>query len=231
MIELQDIRRTYRKDAQEVRALDGVSLTINRGEFVAITGPSGSGKSTLMNIIGLLDRADAGSYTFDSENISALPADDLARIRNQRIGFVFQMFHLLPRTTAVENVELPIIYSERRHTGGLGLHALERVGLADRAHHMPNELSGGQQQRVAIARALVLEPDLILADEPTGNLDSHASGEIMAIFRALNDSGTTIVVVTHDVDVSRHARRTIAIVDGRIVADTRGEPAARSASV
>jgi putative ABC transport system ATP-binding protein len=218
MIELTDIRRTYRRDAQHVRALDGVSLTIERGEFIAIIGPSGSGKSTLMNIIGLLDRPDAGAYALDGEDVAVMTADERARIRNERIGFVFQLFHLLPRTTAVENVELPLVYSDARHARGLGLRALERVGLAERAQHMPNELSGGQQQRVAIARALVLEPDLILADEPTGNLDAAAGREILDIFRTLNDSGTTIVLVTHDVEVARRARRTITIVDGRIVA-------------
>lgn len=220
MIELHGVHRRYRKGTEEIRALDGVSLRIERGEFVAITGPSGSGKSTLMNIVGVLDRPDAGVYRLEGRDVGALSPDARAALRNERIGFVFQAFHLLPRTTAVENVELPLVYSERRHTRGLGLRALERVGLADRASHAPGELSGGQQQRVAIARALVLEPDLILADEPTGNLDSKASEEIMQVFRALNASGTTIVVVTHDPTVSRYADRAIVLVDGRITSDT-----------
>jgi len=220
MIEIRQLHRRYRKGAGEVHALDDVSLTIEPGEFVAVTGPSGSGKSTLLNIVGLLDRADAGTYRLDGEDVSALSPDAMAAIRNERIGFVFQAFHLLPSTTAVENVELPLVYSERRSTKGLGLRALERVGLADRARHSPGELSGGQQQRVAIARALVLEPDLILADEPTGNLDSRASTEVMAIFTQLNRSGTTIVVVTHNHEVAGSANRVIEIVDGRIRSDS-----------
>jgi putative ABC transport system ATP-binding protein len=218
MIELQNIHRVYRKGVEEVRALDGVSLTIGRGEFVAIMGPSGSGKSTLMNIVGLLDRPDSGSYHLEGKDVGALSPDALATLRNERIGFVFQAFHLLAKTSAVENVELPLVYSERQRTRGMGMRALERVGLAERASHSPNELSGGQQQRVAIARALVLEPDLILADEPTGNLDSRASGEIMEIFRQLHESGTTIVVITHNGEVARHAGRIVSIVDGRIQA-------------
>jgi len=220
MIELNEVGRLYRKGGAEIRAIDGVSLSIGRGEFVAITGPSGSGKSTLMNIIGLLDRPDAGRYRLDGNDAGYLAPDELARIRNERIGFVFQSFHLLARTSALDNVELPLVYSDRRSTAGLGRRALERVGLADRADHSPGELSGGQQQRVAIARALVLEPDIILADEPTGNLDSNTSGEIMELFRRLHGQGTTIIVVTHDAEVARHAHRTIAIVDGRITADT-----------
>ena len=216
MIELQEIRRVYRKGVEEVRALDGVSLTVERGEFVAIMGPSGSGKSTLMNIVGLLDRPDQGSYRLEGRDVGALSPAALATLRNERIGFVFQAFHLLARTSAVENVELPLVYSDRKKTRGMGMRALERVGLADRASHFPNELSGGQQQRVAIARALVLEPDLILADEPTGNLDSKASSEIMEIFRHLHESGTTIVVITHNEDVARYTERTISIVDGRV---------------
>ncbi|HEX9893696.1 MAG TPA: ABC transporter ATP-binding protein [Gemmatimonadales bacterium] len=221
MIELVDLHRTYRKGTEEIRALDGVSLTIDRAEFVAVVGPSGSGKSTLMNVMGLLDRPDSGLYRLEGRDVGSLTPDELARLRNERIGFVFQLFHLLPRTTAVENVELPLVYSDRRDTRGLGLKALERVGLADRATHLPGELSGGQQQRVAIARALVQGPDLILADEPTGNLDSKSGAEILQIFRQLNGAGTTIVVITHDAQVSRYAERTIAIGDGRILSDSR----------
>ena len=220
MIELQDVRRVYRKDGHEVRALDGVSLRIARGEFVAVMGPSGSGKSTLMNVIGLLDRADAGSYLLDGEDTAAFSSDRLALLRNEKLGFVFQTFHLLPRTSAVENVELPLLYSERNRRNGAGLRALERVGLADRASHHPSELSGGQQQRVAIARALVQEPAVLLADEPTGNLDSASSAEIMDLFRVLHAGGATIVAVTHDPDVSRHAERRIEIVAGRIISDS-----------
>lgn len=221
MIELKQLRRTYRKGAETVRALDGVSLTIDRGDFVAITGPSGSGKSTLMNILGLLDRPDAGEYRLDDQDVGALGPEALARLRNERIGFVFQLFHLLPNTTAVDNVELPLVYSEKPWARGTGFKALERVGLADRATHLPGELSGGQQQRVAIARALVQEPDLILADEPTGNLDPRAGAEILALFRTLNAAGSTIVIITHDPEVSRQARRRLTLVDGRITADER----------
>ena len=221
MIELVDLYRTYRKGTEEIRALDGVSLIIERGEFVAIVGPSGSGKSTLMNVIGLLDRPDSGGYRLEGRDVGSLTPDELAQLRNERMGFVFQAFHLLPRTTAVENVELPLVYSDRQDTSGLGLRALERVGLADRATHLPGELSGGQQQRVAIARALVQEPDLILADEPTGNLDSKSGTEILEIFRQLNAAGTTVVVITHDAQVSRHAGRTITLGDGRIISDSR----------
>jgi ABC-type lipoprotein export system ATPase subunit len=220
VIELEEVRKTYRKGTEEIRALDGVSLRIGQGEFVAVMGPSGSGKSTLMNVLGLLDTPDSGAYLLDGKDVRTLTADQRATIRNERIGFVFQAFHLLPRTTAVENVELPLVYSERREANGLGRKALERVSLADRAAHFPNELSGGQQQRVAIARALVQEPALILADEPTGNLDSTSSGEILEIFRSLNRTGTTIVVITHDLNVARRADRMVSIADGRIVADT-----------
>jgi putative ABC transport system ATP-binding protein len=221
MIVLQDVCKTYRKGLEEIRALHAVSLQVERGEFVAVMGPSGSGKSTLMNIMGLLDRPDSGRYLLNDQAVATLSADQLARLRNEKIGFVFQTFHLLPRTTAVENVELPLVYSERSDTRGLGLRALERVGLGDRATHFPGELSGGQQQRVAIARALVQEPDLILADEPTGNLDSKSSAEIMAIFRQLNETGTTIIVITHDAAVSRHADRVLSIVDGGITSDAK----------
>jgi putative ABC transport system ATP-binding protein len=227
MIELRDVRRTYRKGAEEVRALDGISLDVRAGEFVAVMGPSGSGKSTLMNILGLLDHPDAGLYRLDGKDANGLTPDEQATLRNERIGFVFQAFHLLPQTTALENVELPLVYSARRQTRGLGMKALERVGLADRATHFPNELSGGQQQRVAIARALVQEPGLILADEPTGNLDSSTSSEIMELLRSLNAAGTTIVVITHDANVSQHADRILALIDGRITSDTRRAAPAR----
>jgi ABC-type lipoprotein export system ATPase subunit len=228
VIELKDVRRTYRKGTEEIRALDGISLSIAAGEFVAVMGPSGSGKSTLMNVLGLLDTADSGEYLLEGRTVSALSADQRAAIRNEQIGFVFQAFHLLNRTTAVENVELPLVYSDRPDTGGLGRKALARVGLADRANHFPNELSGGQQQRVAIARALVQEPGLLLADEPTGNLDSASSGEILELFRALNRGGATVVVITHDPEVARHADRIVSIVDGRIVGDARTADAART---
>jgi len=219
MIELRDVRKHYRRGEHEVRALDGVSLDVRTGELVAIVGPSGSGKSTLMHVLGLLDRPDAGEYRLLGESVASLGRDEVARVRNERIGFVFQSFHLMPRATAVENVELPLVYSRRRDVRGLGLRALERVGLADRALHRPGELSGGQQQRVAIARALVQEPDLLLADEPTGNLDAAAGAGILDLFRALNATGTTVVVITHDADVARRADRTITIRDGRVAGD------------
>jgi ABC-type lipoprotein export system ATPase subunit len=220
MIRLEAVERTYRKNTQAVRAVTGVSFGIGQGEFVAISGPSGSGKTTLMNIIGLLDRPDSGVYRLDGTPTSELSPDELALIRNERIGFVFQSFHLLPRATAAENVELPLLYARRRVTRGLAARALERVGLSDRAHHFPGELSGGQQQRVAIARALVQEPDLILADEPTGNLDSGTAEEIMALFRELNRAGTTVVVITHDSQIAASAGRILAMADGRVASDT-----------
>jgi len=219
MIRLEHVTKTYRKDAEEVRALQDASLRIEPGEFVAITGPSGSGKSTLMNLMGLLDRPDSGSYHLDESEVASLTPDDLAQLRNEKIGFVFQTFHLLPKTTAQENVELPLIYSSRRDISGLGALALEKVGLKDRAKHLPSELSGGQQQRVAIARALVNEPELILADEPTGNLDTQSGLEVLAIFQDLNRAGKTVVLVTHDAAVAEMAHRIVEIVDGRIVAD------------
>ncbi|MCI0434807.1 MAG: ABC transporter ATP-binding protein [Gemmatimonadetes bacterium] len=219
MIELKDVRKTYRKGGHEIRALDGVSLRIAQGEFVAIVGPSGSGKSTLMHIIGLLDRPDAGTYTLEGRPVDGLGADELARLRNEKIGFVFQAFHLLPRTTARENVELPLIYSARVDVGGLVDRALAAVGLADRAGHEPGELSGGQQQRVAVARALVNEPDVILADEPTGNLDSRSGLELLGVFQALHREGRTIVLITHDIELAALAGRIVRLGDGRIVAD------------
>jgi ABC-type lipoprotein export system ATPase subunit len=220
MIRLDSIEKTYRRpDGETVRALDGVSLEIDRGELLALVGSSGSGKSTLMNVMGLLDEPDAGTYRLDGVDVAGLDPGGQARLRNEKIGFVFQAFHLLPRVSALENVELPLLYSQRTAIDGLGLRALEAVGLADRARHTPGELSGGQQQRVAIARALVNDPDLLLADEPTGNLDARAAGEIMEIFRTLNASGRTIVVVTHDAAIAAHCNRAVRIEGGRLASD------------
>ncbi len=217
MIELQDIGKTYvRPGGQPVRALDRVSLRIERGELMAVVGASGSGKSTLMNILGLLDVPSDGRYLFDGSDAATLSAAGQARMRNRKIGFVFQAFHLLPRTTALENVELPLVYSDRPSIKGLGRAALEAVGLGDRMHHTPSELSGGQQQRVAIARALVNDPDLLLADEPTGNLDPASAREIMAIFRSLHRSGRTIVLVTHDAALADHCSRVVRLDGGRV---------------
>jgi putative ABC transport system ATP-binding protein len=220
MIDLQSIGKTYRRATGEaVRALDQVSLRIDRGEFVAVVGASGSGKSTVMNIVGLLDVPSKGRYLFDGQDAAHLGVADQARLRNKKIGFVFQAFHLLPRTSALENVELPLIYSDRTSIKGLGRAALEAVNLGDRLHHTPSELSGGQQQRVAIARALVNDPDLLLADEPTGNLDAEAARDIIAIFQTLNRSGRTIILVTHDAELAEHSGRIVRLERGRIVAD------------
>jgi ABC-type lipoprotein export system ATPase subunit len=220
MIELDGIGKTYvRPDGEAVVALGGVSLRIERGEMVAVVGSSGSGKSTLMNVLGLLDRPTTGAYRLDGEDVAGLGVDALARLRNQRIGFVFQAFHLLPRTSALENVELPLLYSERADLAGRGERALAAVGLADRARHSPAELSGGQQQRVAIARALVNEPDLLLADEPTGNLDARSAGEVMAILQRLHREGRTVVLVTHDAELARCCRRIVRLEEGRVIAD------------
>ena len=227
MIEIDDVRKHYRqKGGAVVRALDGVTLRIDRGERVAIVGASGSGKSTLMNVLGLLDRPDTGAYRLDGQDVSTLAATAQARVRNTKIGFVFQSFHLLPRASALENVELPLIYSDRATIDGLGHRALALVGLADRATHTPAELSGGQQQRVAIARALVNEPDLLLADEPTGNLDAQSAADILAAFEALSSTGRTIVIVTHDPEVARRCARRIRIEQGRITDDTGATSAA-----
>jgi putative ABC transport system ATP-binding protein len=228
LIQTRDLVKVYRMGENEVRALDGVTVGIAKGEFVAVMGPSGSGKSTFMNIVGCLDRLTSGEYRLDGRVVSEMPADELASVRNRHIGFVFQHFNLLARTPAVENVELPLVYS------GMGsklrreraMHMLERVGLAERAHHHPAQLSGGQQQRVAIARALVTEPLIILADEPTGALDSTTSVEIMALFQALNRQGMTVVLVTHEPDVARFARRILRFRDGRVVADESQRPVA-----
>lgn len=218
-IDLKGVNKTYRKGSEEVRALVDVSLSVEPGEFLAVIGPSGSGKSTLMNILGLLDRPDSGVHQLDGADVDGFTSDELARVRNERLGFVFQSFHLLPRTTAVENVELPLIYSTRADITGLGERALEAVGLNHRAKYVPSELSGGQQQRVAIARALVNEPEIILADEPTGNLDSQAGQEVMAVFQDLHRKGKTIVLITHDQNIAAVADRMVEIVDGRIVSD------------
>lgn len=199
-----------------VYALQDVSLVIEQGEFIAITGPSGSGKSTLMNILGILDKPTSGQYYFENREINTLGEDDMASIRNKKIGFVFQKFHLLPRTTAVENVELPLIYTDKKNIRKLAWQSLEKVGLSDRALHKANQLSGGQQQRVAIARALVNEPDIIFADEPTGNLDKASGEEIMDILTSLNKAGKTVVVITHDRSIAAYAKRTIQITDGML---------------
>ncbi len=221
MIDLKDIRKTYRMGEMDICALCGVDLTVRQGELIAIMGPSGSGKSTLMNVLGCLDRPTAGTYRFEDREVSAMTDDELAHLRNAKIGFVFQSFNLLPRFTALKNVEMPLVYSglPARTRTERAAPVLERVGLKDRMHHRPAELSGGQQQRVAIARALVNDPPLLLADEPTGNLDSRSGAEILNILVDLNRQGVTIIIVTHDQSVAARCRRIITLKDGTIVSD------------
>ena len=231
LIQFQNVAKVYRMGDVEVHALRGVSLTIEQGEFTAIMGASGSGKSTLMNIVGLLDRPTSGAYLLEGEEVSTLSTERLAEVRNRTIGFVFQSFNLLARTSALENVELPLLYAgvgtAERHARAA--EALGRVGLADRADHHPNQMSGGQQQRVAIARALVSRPRVILADEPTGNLDSRTSVEVMALFQELGRAGITVVLVTHEPDIAQYAGRVVVMRDGRVLSDVR--QAARRAVV
>jgi putative ABC transport system ATP-binding protein len=225
VIVTRGIKREYDMGGEIVRALRGVDIAIRRNEYVAIMGPSGSGKSTLMNIVGCLDTPTAGEYWLNGSLVSSMKDDELARIRNKEIGFVFQTFNLLPRATALHNVELPLVYAgmsakQRKETAA---HALDRVQLTSRMHHKPNELSGGQRQRVAIARALVNNPSILLADEPTGNLDSTTSSEIMKVFEQLADQGQTVIMVTHEADIAAHARRVVALHDGQVSSDTRQE--------
>lgn len=222
LIELHDIFKTYEVGTQEVHALRDVSFSVKENEYVAIMGPSGSGKSTLMNIVGCLDTPTNGSYKLKGTEVSSLDDDDLAEIRSAEIGFVFQTFNLLPRMTAFQNVELPLIYgrSHRSARSERVWETMDAVGLRERAHHRPSELSGGQRQRVAIARALINKPSIILADEPTGNLDSSTGEEIMQIFRQLSDAGNTIILVTHEQYIAEHARRIVKILDGKIASDT-----------
>ncbi len=219
MIELENITKIYRMGKVEVPALRGITLNIKQGEMVALIGVSGSGKSTLMNIVGFLDKPTVGRYSFDGADVSRLNDNQLAEMRNKKVGFVFQTYNLLPRASALSNVELPLIYSGSDQKRKRAIEALERVGLAARAKHKPTELSGGEQQRVAIARALVNNPAVILADEPTGNLDTVATGEIISIFCQLNRDGITVVLVTHEMDIANQTQRIIRLLDGKIISD------------
>jgi len=220
VIQAKNIVKMYnRGTSAQVTAVNDVSLEVNEGEFVAIMGASGSGKSTLMNIMGCLDRPTSGYVILDDLEVSRLGDEEMAKVRNHKIGFVFQMFNLLPRTNALENVELPLIYSDKPDTSRLAREALETVGLKDRIYHHPNELSGGEQQRVAVARALVNDPEIIFADEPTGNLDSKSSCEVMALFKKVHQQGRTIVLVTHEADIAEYAERIVTIADGKLIDD------------
>ena len=225
LINLSDIYKIYNVGGEEVRALDGVDLIINSNEYLAIMGPSGSGKSTMMNMIGCLDTPSSGIYHFEGEEVHIMDDAQLASIRNRKIGFVFQTFNLLPKASALHNVEIPLVYANIKKEKRIEMasKALKDVGLEDRMHHKPNELSGGQRQRVAIARALVNNPSIILADEPTGNLDSKSGHEIMGIFDHLYSKGNTIILVTHEDDIAKHAKRTIRLFDGKIVEDNKGK--------
>jgi putative ABC transport system ATP-binding protein len=228
LIHTRGLEKHYDLGAETVRALRGVDLEIHRNEYVAIMGPSGSGKSTFMNLIGCLDTPTAGEYVLNGHPVAGMDEDELARVRNKEIGFVFQTFNLLPRSTALENVELPLVYggSGKKERRERATEALRHVGLGDRMDHRPNQLSGGQRQRVAIARALVTRPSIILADEPTGNLDSQTSEEIMGLFARLHEEGQTIIMVTHEPDIAAHAERVVTLKDGKIASDRRQEPTA-----
>lgn len=225
VIEIVDVKKSYEMGEQTVHALRGVSLTIYKNEYVALMGPSGSGKSTLMNVLGCLDTPSSGDYLLNGENVSTLIDDELAEIRNKEIGFVFQTFNLIPRLSSLENVALPLVYAGMKKSARLdkAYKVLESVGLGDRVYHNPNELSGGQRQRVAVARALVNDPSIILADEPTGNLDSKTSIEIMALFEKIHNNGNTVILVTHEPDIAAHAHRIIRLKDGEIDSDTLNE--------
>ncbi len=232
LIDIRDITKVYEMGEEKVHALSGVTLGVSKGEYIAIMGPSGSGKSTLMNLIGCLDTPSSGSYILNGREVGTMTDDELAAIRNQEIGFVFQTFNLLPRTTAIQQVELPLVYSglPRKERRERAIKALAAVNLADRMSHQPSEMSGGQRQRVAIARALINDPSILLADEPTGNLDSATGIEIMALFDQLNSRGNTIVLVTHEEDIAAHARRIVRLRDGKILSDGPNErPVSREA--
>jgi len=233
LIETRDLWKTYSMGDEEIHALRGVSIEIQRGEYVAIMGPSGSGKSTLMNLIGCLDTPSKGSYLLNDKEVASMNDDELARIRNEEIGFVFQTFNLLPRATALHNVELPLVYAgvSGKVRQDRAKQALEKVELTSRASHRPNELSGGQRQRVAIARALVNNPSILLADEPTGNLDSTTSEEIMRVFEGLAEQGQTVIMVTHEPDIAAHARRVIVLRDGLVSSDDKRETFIKSAGI